>query len=154
MSASHVSDVPYAHEMQPGDTYEGLSFSVTPEMNQQFLFALEEFDAEYIDASGDGAIVHPVILLHMSARTRSPSFRISDDTGSVFAKDKVTFLAPARVYETLHVSWRVADVYEKRGRVYQAMDTHVINDAGRELLFREAHSVFFVKDKAKGGKGK
>lgn len=149
MSAIEGQDAPYAHEMRSGDTYESLSFAVTPEMNQQFLFALEDFDAEYIDNSGRGAIVHPVILLHMSARTRSPSFRLASNMGSVFAKDEVTFLAPACVCEKLHVSWRIADVYEKRGRIYQAMDTHITNDDGQELMSREAHSVFFIKDAAK-----
>ncbi|MGE0852702.1 MAG: hypothetical protein AB7O44_24265 [Hyphomicrobiaceae bacterium] len=133
----------YAHELRAGDEYAPLTFIVTPELNQQFLYALEDFHPDYV-APGETAFVHPVVLLHMSARTRSPSFVMSPQMGSVFAKDIVKFLAPAHVGDTLHVSWRIMDVYEKRGRLYQAMSTRIRGQRSGEVLAREAHSVFFV----------
>lgn len=151
MSEASITKAPYAHEMRKGDSYEGMKFSVSSELNQQFLYALEEFDHEYVVSSGPGAKVHPVILLHMSARTRSPSFHLPENMGSVFARDRVKFLAPARVGETLAVSWQIVDVYEKRGRVYQALETHITGNGGQKLLTREAHSVFYMKNINNGG---
>jgi hypothetical protein len=137
--------VPFAHELRPGDTYEPLRFTVTPELNQQFLFALEDYGDEYLGRNGQPAIVHPVLLLHMSARTRSPSFRLGPGTGSVFARDSVAFHRPALVGEPLDVRWTIRDVYERKGRLYQALDTVIGAAGGHRVLRREAHSVFFTR---------
>jgi hypothetical protein len=143
-----IADHPYAHALRAGDCYEGLKFRISAELNQQFLFALEDYRPDYLGAAGQPAVVHPVLLLHMSARTRSPSFRLAPDTGSVFAKDRVTFLLPAFVDEWLDVAWRIRDVYERNGRLYQALDTAVSNARGEPVLRRDAHSVFFTRSGA------
>ncbi len=139
-----VESIPFAHELRPGDAYAPLEYCVSAELNQQFLFALEDYRPEYLGVDGRPAVVHPVLLLHMSARTRSPSFRLAPGVGSVFAKDVVVFTSQAIVDEPLTVRWTIRDVYEKRGRLYQALDTVVVNGAGRQVLRRQAHSVFYA----------
>ena len=139
-----VAPFPFAHELTPGESYAPLQFRISPEVNQQFLFALEDYRQEYLGTHERPAIVHPVLLLHMSARTRSPSFRLAPGIGSVFARDVVEFSRHALVDEPLTVRWTILDVYERRGRLYQALDTVVINDEGQQVLRREAHSVFFT----------
>jgi acyl dehydratase len=139
------TEIPFAHELRPGDRYAPLQFHVSDELNQQFLFALADFNAAYIGTPDTKALVHPVLLLHMSARTRSPSFRLAPGTGSVFAKDVARFAHPAHVDETLMVNWTICEVYEKRGRIYQALDTRVTKAAGDLVLQREAHSLFFTR---------
>ncbi|MEO8740105.1 MAG: hypothetical protein ABI537_10430 [Casimicrobiaceae bacterium] len=139
------SEPSFAHQLRPGDAYAPLHFQVSGELNQQFLYALEDFNLDYIESMDRRAIVHPVLLLHMSARTRSPSFRLAPGTGSVFAKDVVAFSRAAVVDEPLIVNWTIREVYQKRGRVYQALDTLVTNEAGVAVLRREAHSLFFTK---------
>lgn len=143
-----IADHRYAHALRAGDRYEGLKFWISAEVNQQYLFALEDYRPDYLGATGRPAVVHPVLLLHMSARTRSPSFRLAPDTGSVFAKDRATFLRPAFVDEWLDVAWRIRDVYERNGRLYQALDTLVTNARGEPVLRRDAHSVFFTRSGA------
>lgn len=81
----------------------------------------------------------------MSARTRSPSFHLAPDTGSVFAKDDVVFHRPAYVDEWLDVDWCIHEVYERKGRLYQALDTTITNETGDVVLKREAHSLFFTR---------
>ena len=88
-------------------------------------------------------MVHPVLLLHMSARTRSPSFRLAPGMGSVFARDRVTFHRPAIVDEWLEVQWTIREVYERKARIYQALQTRVMGDRGDVVIERDAHSVFF-----------
>ena len=138
----------FAHEMEVGDAYEPLEFMITHEINQQFLFALEDFDPQYVNADDSGAaLVHPVLLLHMSARTRSPSFRLAPNTGSIFAREHVEFLSPARVGQRLRVNWRIAEAYEKRGRPYQRIAIAVDDaDDGTPIIRREMHDTFFFRD--------
>ena len=136
---------PYAHELKPGDAYDPLRFAISREVNEQYLFALADYDAAYLSGHGTPPLVHPVLLLHMSARTRSPSFRLAPNMGSVFAKERVTFLSAARVDELLEVRWTVREVYERKGRLYQGLDTTVCSADGREILRRNAHSVFLTR---------
>lgn len=94
----------YTHELQAGDRYAGLDFTITTDLNQQFLYAVEDFNPLYIDSSdGRPALIHPVALIHMTPRTRSPSFRQAPGMGSALARDSGVYLAPARVDTPLHV---------------------------------------------------
>ena len=131
----------YAHEMRPGDRYAPLQFRISSDTNEQYLFALADYAPQYL---GQRPQVHPVLLLHMSARTRSPSFQLAPNMGSVFAKDRVTFHRPAFVDEWLDVEWVVREVYERKGRLYQGLDTRVLNGDGALVLARDAHSLFFA----------
>jgi hypothetical protein len=64
--------------------------------------------------------------------------------GSVFARDRVAFRRHALVDEWLEVEWVIREVYERKGRLYQGLDTRVTNADGALVLERDAHSVFFV----------
>lgn len=133
----------YSHEMQPGDVYEPLNFTVTAELNQQFLYALESFHPRYLEGRrGHPPLVHPVILLHHTPRTRSPSYRLAPGMGSVFAGDSTQFLGPAYVGHTLTVSWRIDACYDKKGRLFQDYSAHLVDASGILLLYRKMTSVF------------
>lgn len=135
----------YAHELQAGDEYEPLTFVVSSTFNQQFLFALESFHPRYLGNVGQApALVHPVILLHYSPRTRSPSFRLAPGMGSIFARDNSRFLGKPYVDTRFRTTWKIFDVYEKRGRVYQDYVAEIHDDNGRQLLWREMTSVFVM----------
>jgi hypothetical protein len=62
-------DIPYARQMQPGERYAPLRFRISADVNEQYLFALGDYARRYLGASDARAQVHPVLLLHMSART-------------------------------------------------------------------------------------
>jgi hypothetical protein len=137
----------FAHELAVGDEYAPLAFEVTADLNQQFLYALEIFHPRYIEgADGYPPLVHPVVLLHYSPRTRSPSFALAPGMGSVFARDHTRFLHPALVGDTFHTTWRITGVYEKRGRIYQDYVAEVRDAAGAAVLWREMTSVFVTRD--------
>ena len=81
----------FAHELEPGDEYAPLEFVVTGEMNQQFMFAQEDFDPRYFDRGDDRtARVHPSVLLQMAANTKSPSFKLAPGTGSILSEAETT----------------------------------------------------------------
>ncbi len=135
----------YSHELKAGDTYDPLTFVITPELNQQFLFALENFHPRYIEGcDGLPPLVHPVILLHHTPRTRSPSYRLAPGMGSVFARDRTSFISVARVGQRIHVSWCIDACYEKTGRLFQDYTASVIDDDGAKILDRQMTSVFRI----------
>jgi len=140
----------YAHELQAGDCYASLEFSVTPDLNQQFLYAVEDYNPLFIDGrDGRPPIVHPVVLMHMTPRTRSPSYRQAPGMGSAFARDRSTYLAPAYVGSPLKVDWKVVNTYEQRGKIYQDYIAVIRDEAGCEILRRELSSTFFSLGKVK-----
>lgn len=140
----------FAHELQAGDRYASLEFTVTPEMNQQALFSVEDFNPLYIHGGdGHGPLVHPVVLMHMSPRTRSPSYRQASDMGSALARDRSIFLGVAEVGEVLHIDWLISQTYEQRGRIYQDYVASVTNAAGKAVLRREMSATFFTLGKVK-----
>lgn len=139
----------YAHEMTVGDRYAPLEFTVTPAMNELFLYAIRDYDPRYWRDTADGPpIVHPVLLLQMSPRTRSPSWNLAPGMGSVLGREQTEFLAPGRVGETFRVEWQVLEVYEKRGRPYHNTETLIVNQDGTVIMRRQLHSTFFQRDGA------
>lgn len=140
----------YAHELKAGEHYEPLEYIVFPDLNQQFLYAIEDFDPVYIHGKdGHPPLVHPVLLLHMMPRTRSPSYRQAPGMGSAFARDKTWFLSPAYVGEPLRVTWTMTNTYEQRGKIYQDYVAATHNGRGKELVRRELSSTFFSLGKVK-----
>lgn len=144
-SPTRPPDTPFAHELKPGDGYAPLDFHVTPELNQYFLYALGVFHPRYLAATEAGPpLVHPVVLLHHSPRTRSPSFRLAPGMGSVFARDRAAFLNPGRVGKRFRVTWLITDAYEKRGRLFQDYRAEIEDEDGLPILRRDMSSAFSV----------
>ena len=134
----------FADELQLDDSCASLELIITPELNQQFLFAQENFDPRYLaPPDGGPALVHPTLLLQMSANTKSPSFRLAPGTGSILAQATSEFLNPARVGKKLRIEWQVVEIYEKRGRDYQVMEAMMVDEDGVTILKRELHLTFF-----------
>ena len=133
----------FAHELEPGDEYQPLEFTVSAEMNQQFLFAQEDFDRRYLDANADRqSLVHPAILLQMAANTKSPSFKLAPGSGSILSEAQTEFLNPVPVGTKLVVRWRVTESYEKRGRRYYVMLAEMADEHGADILRRNLHLTF------------
>jgi hypothetical protein len=136
----------YAHEMLVGESYAPLEFVVTPSMNEQLLFAVQDYHPRYWRQTAEGPpIVHPVLFLQMSPRTRSPSWRLAPNMGSVLGREHTEFCAPGYVGRQFRVAWTILDVYEKRGRPYHKTETVITDDQGRRILRRELHSTFFLR---------
>lgn len=148
--ATHAMTHKYAHEMQAGEHYDPLEFTVTADMNQQFLYAVEDYNPVFIDGrDGKPPLIHPVVLMHMSPRTRSPSYRQAPGMGSAFARDRSTYLAPGYVGSTIRVEWTITQTYEQRGKIYQDYVAVISDQDGRALLRRELASTFFSLGKVK-----
>ena len=140
----------YAHELQAGDQYQPLEFVVSPDLNQQFLYAVEDFNPLFLAGrNGKQPLVHPVLLMHMSARTRSPSYRQAPGMGSAFARDRSTYLNPGYVGSKFRVTWTVVKTYEQRGKIYQDYVALVQDESGSDILRRELASTFFMLGKVK-----
>lgn len=135
----------YAHELQAGDAYASFAFTVTPELNQQFLFAVEDYNRCYLDGQdGRPPLVHPVVLMPMTPRTRSPSFAQAPGFVSALARDSGWWLRPVHVGEALRVDWIVNRTYEQRGRIYQDYVATVHDEQGEPVFRRETSATFFA----------
>lgn len=132
-----------AEQMDVGDEFEPLEFVVTPELNQQYLYAEEDFHPRYLEETESGTpIVHPALLLNMSNTTRSPSYRVSPGLGTIHAGEETEFFNPAQVGNKLRVSWKVIDRFEKRGRIYHVREAFMVDDAGRPIIRRRLTSTY------------
>jgi acyl dehydratase len=152
MAVRHVDNA--AADLRVGDEQEPLAFTVTPELNEQYVYAVEDYRPCYLRPGPWGApLVHPALLLNMTSRTRSPSFTLPPGWSSIHARDETEFLKPARVGEALTVRWTVVDVYERKGRPYQAVECLVVDADGARVLRRVAHSTVSRPEKAVTGKG-
>lgn len=126
-----------ADQVGIGQEFEPYEFRVTPEFNRQYLEAEEDYASRYLqETDGGPPIVHPALLINHSNVTRSPSFHLPPGMAAIHAKEEVEFLNPGRVGKTFRVSWKVVDVYEKRGRPYQVKEALIVDEDGVEILRR------------------
>lgn len=126
-----------ANEMGAGDEMEPFEFVVTPELNQQYLYAEEDYHPRYWRETDAGPpIVHPGLLLNMSNHTRSPSFFLPPGWAGLHTAEEAFFLNPARVGTRFKVTWKVLDAYEKRGKPYQRIDIWIVNEDDVPVLRR------------------
>jgi hypothetical protein len=138
----------FARELKPGDRYDPLYITVTPELNQQILFAQEQFGRVYTEAcAGEPALVRCALLLQLCANTKSPSFNLAPGTGSILAEASTRFFGPAYVGRRLRVSWRVTAEYQKRGRRYYVMEAAMHDDeSDHPILERDLHLTFMMAE--------
>ena len=117
-----------------GDEFAPLEFYVTPEFSENYLHAVEDHHPRYTE--GPGAIVHPALLIVFSNNTRSPSFSLDPGTAAIQTHELVEYHSPGRVGSTFHVTFRVVDTYEKRGRPYQVVEAPVVDENGAPIITR------------------
>jgi len=132
-----------AHLFKVGEEFEPLEFVVTPELNQQYLYAEEDFHPRYIETTREGPpLVHPGILYNMSNNTRSPSFFMPSGWGEIHAGEETEFLNPARVGKKIRVTWKVLKTFEKKGRPWHVLDILIVDEDGIQIMKRKMTNTF------------
>jgi hypothetical protein len=128
-------------DVQSMPNLQGYEFTLTPELNQQYLYGEEDFHPWYIEETEIGPpIGHPGLLFNMSNATRSPSYSMGAGEAGFHTRDEVFLLNPARVGKKLKViyNWR-GRAYEKRNRPYHVTSVSMVDEDGREILKRLSH---------------
>jgi hypothetical protein len=124
------------------DGFEPYTFQVTRELNEQYLYAVQDYHPRYLEETDLGPpLVHPSLLLNQSNLTRSPSFGLKAGMAGVHAKEEVEFLNPGRVGKKFRVTWRVVEEYEKRDKLYTVIEALIVDEDGREIMRRRTHGV-------------
>jgi thymidylate synthase len=124
------------------DGLEPYTFLVTPEWNEQYLYAAEDYHPRYLEETDSGPpLVHAGLLLNQSNLTRSPSFGLKTGMAGVHAKEEVEFLNPGRVGKKFRVTWRVVEEYEKRDKLYTVIEALIVDEDRREIMRRRTHGV-------------
>jgi hypothetical protein len=124
-------------------TYDPWVFTVTPEYNEQYLYAGQEYDPRYFEDTDLGpALVFPGLLLNQSLVTRSPSFHLLERMASVHSSDELEWVNPPRVGKTFTVNWTFDDVYDKRGKTFSSVLAIITDEDNNVILRRRAHGIF------------
>ncbi len=113
-----------------GEEFAEFEFEVGPALNRQYVDALQADPNRYKE------IVHPGLLLFYSNITRSPSHYLPSGTATVHAKEETNFHNPAYVGKTFRVYWKVIDIYEKRGNLFQVKKALILDEDGQVILER------------------
>ena len=135
-----MSEPKSAHIMDVGECFEALEFVVTRELNEQYLYADEDYNAIYLDA--EHPIAHPGLLLNMSNNTRSPSFHLPQGWAEIHAAEETEYRNPARLGKRLTVTWEVIEKYAKRGRPWHVLEILIADEDGLEILRRKMTNTF------------
>ncbi len=123
-----------------GYEFEPLELLVTAEMNQQYVYAEEDYNPIYLEETEQGPpLIHPALILNMSNDTRSPSFSMPPGTAGLHARDVVAFCNPARLGKKLIMRWKIIEKYAKRERPYKVVETLVFDEDGVQILRRLQH---------------
>lgn len=136
----------FAHELQVGDALADRHFNISPVVNQQCLFAQEDYDPRYLPLpDGAAEIVHPAIVLQMLANTRSPSYRIPENVAAILAETETQFLAPLRVGHDYVTRWQVKRVYNKRDKLYHEVRAEITDSSGQPMVRRTLQLAYIPK---------
>lgn len=136
----------YAHELEVGDPIEPRFFSISPEVNQQCLFAQEDFHPRYLPrADGEAEIVHPAIALQMLANTKSPSYKVPEHIAAILTETYMQFFEPLRVGKNYVSRWQVARTYTKRDKPYHEIRGEISDEAGRPVARRILQLAYIPK---------
>lgn len=134
-----------ADQVGAGEGFEPYEFYVSPEFNQQYLEAVEDYHPRYVQETNEGPpIVHPALLINHSNVTRSPSFYLPPGMAAVHAKEEIEYFNPGMVGKTFWVRWKVIEMYEKRGRPYQVKEALVVDEEGVEILQRRITDTYIT----------
>lgn len=133
--------------LEAGEEFEPLEFIVTSELNQQYLYAEEDFHPRYIEGDEEGSpLVHPGLLFNMSNNTRSPSFYLPAGWAEVHVAEETEFLNPARVGKKNLVTWKVVKVFKNvTGKPWQILDISIVDEDGRQIMRRKMTNTFISR---------
>jgi len=133
-----------ADQIGVGDEFKPLTFRVTSEFNEQYLESVEDYHPRYREVTEFGPpVVHPALLVVWSNVTRSPSFYLPYGLAAVHAWEEIEYINPGRVGKTFTVTWKVVDVYEKKGRWYQVKEALVVDEDGLQIIKRKFGDTYF-----------
>jgi acyl dehydratase len=142
-----------ATDLAVGDQQAPLEFVVTPELNEQYVYAEEDYHPRYLTEGPWGKpLAHPGFVINMTTRARSPSFKLPPGWSSIHARCELRWFQPARVGDKLTVNWTVVDLYERKNRPYQAVEAVVTNERGEVIMRRVVHSTVSRPSNAVSGK--
>ena len=123
-------------KLKVGEKYEPLTLHITPELNNQFIKAIDCSHKRY------EKIVHPCVFFNFCSITQSPSFFLDRNIEAVGAKFENGFMKKAKVDKKYHFSWKVVGLYERRSRTYQICDVLVVDEDGNEIIKRKINNTF------------
>ncbi|MGD0856179.1 MAG: hypothetical protein ABSA18_10295 [Dehalococcoidia bacterium] len=125
--------------------YEPWVFKVTPEYNEQYMYAEEDYNPRYLaKTDSEPGLVHPGLMLNQSLASRTHNFRLPENMISLQVLDEVEWVRAPRVGKTYTVTWELTDVYEKQGKrpgIVGAVTGSVVDEDNNLIMHHRMHSL-------------
>lgn len=117
--------------VEVGQALGPISYRVEPELVRTHLEALGLGVPRFlVDPASGTLLIDPTVLLRNHIRLLRSRFRAE---GALHARTEVSLLRAARSGQTVTVTGRVADKYERRGRAWIVVDSTTSDEEGREI---------------------
>ncbi len=122
-----------ADALQIGEAVGEVSITITEAMVDAYAAAVGDFNRLFMEKDAGGRrTAHPELLPKIAMETLwMPIF---ERMPNIRAKQAYTFLAPVRTGQTYHAVGRVAEKYEKRGRLFVVFEAAFMDATGTEVL--------------------
>ena len=128
-------------EVEIGTTFGPVEIVVSRETNDQFMFAMQDYDPRYTTGTGE---VHPGAVISIAMGAYFGNVVAPGWTGR-HAGDEVQFVAPIYVGEKLLATFAVADRFESKGRPGWVRECEIRGADGTLRLKRRSYSLL-LKD--------
>jgi acyl dehydratase len=136
---------PFERIDPPSEWEEYAVVTVTPEVNELYLYSLDDDNEWYRSTSPFGRpLAHPIALLQLGTRPLLRQFPVSIPKGesSLHAKMDVEYLGPVFLDLPYSMEGRLAEKYARRGRRYLVTEGRFTGDDGVEVVrFRHTRMV-------------
>src|ERR1700689_2562346 len=96
--------------VEVGQTFGPFDLVINSDLNEQYLFALRDYDDRYTESdSGATPLVHPGVLLNASM-TVMMKFKPGQGWTGFHGRDEIEWFEPAKVDEKMQVTYEVIEL--------------------------------------------
>ena len=138
-------------DVEPGLDLGVYEYTITPEQARAYAASLgDQTDWYEQDSPFGGPIAPPGFLANDYVKLIASQYEF---VGGVHAKQENTYLSPARPGRRLRVTGRIADKYERRGKLWIVVETTTTDETGQELARSRNTLLMPAPDQEPAGSG-
>lgn len=122
-------------DAQIGDHIGTIQFVVTPQLQNQISWSMDDYHPWYIDESTPfgGRVASPMSPLPFDGAMFYDYYKYPAG-GSLFAKQEFEFIKPVMVGETYTLTGKLVETYKRKGRSFFKMGISITDKTGIEVM--------------------
>ncbi|MDD4859523.1 MAG: MaoC family dehydratase [Dehalococcoidales bacterium] len=137
-----IFDMPFESVVLDPNWKQVAEVVLTPELNKQYMDALEDHNPLYQEDSPYGvAIAHPGLLHELAFEAMMRTFPVAPPKGqaTAHAQQDTEMFYPVRIGTKVKVEVRLSEQTVKRERNYLLYESRIIDESGRMVLSSRHH---------------